>query len=198
MKLSDFNMVTGCGGEDRVVIRYKDTCYIGCFTGTREEAIRAIGNKYKDDGKDVYITKINELYDTDITSYKERGIDITTDDNRALRWASAYGYLKVVKYLVSQGADVTADDNYALQSASKDGYLKMVKYLVKHGVDITTSDNYAVQRASNNGHLKVVKYLVSQGADVTASDNLAIQWASENGHLEVVKYLVSQGAVLEQ
>jgi len=197
MKLKDFNMVTGCGDRDRVIARYKNKCYIGCFTGTKEEAIKAIKNKYRGSARDAYITKINELYDTDITSYKERDIDITADDNCAVIQASSNGNLNVVKYLVSQGADVAAKNNYALLQASDNGHLKVVKYLVEHGADVTVNDNLALQRASINGHLGVVKYLVSQGADVTADDNIAVQWASKNGHLGVVKYLVSQGATLD-
>ena len=167
MKLKDFNMVTGCGDHDRVVTRYGDICYIGCFKGAREEAIEAIKDKYRGSAKDAYISKINELYDTDITSYKKRGIDITADDNLAIQWASNNGYLNIVKYLVSQGADVTANNNFA------------------------------IQWASISGHLKIVKYLVSQGADITANDNDAVQWASKNGHLEIVNYLVKHGVTLD-
>ena len=196
MKLSKFNIVTGCGDEDRAVIRYKDICYIGCFEGTREEAIKAIEDEHTGNSKDAYIAKINELYDTDITSYRGRDIDITANDNSAIIWASENGHLKVVKYLVSQGADVTADDNYAVQLASENGHLEIVKYLVRHGADVTANNNYAVVWASTNGYLEVVKYLVSQGANVISGDNYAVQQASENEHKKVVEYLVSQGAVL--
>jgi len=198
MKLSDFNMVTGCGDSDRVIMRYKDICRIGCFSGTREEAIKAIEIKYKGLAKDTYIAKINELFTTDISSYKERGIDITANNNYAIQLASENGHLEVVKYLGKHGADVTASDNRAVQWASRSGYLEVIKYLVSQGADVATNNIRAIQLASGNGHLEVVKYLVKHGADITAGDNYAINTAFNNGHSEVAKYLASQGAILDQ
>jgi 3-polyprenyl-4-hydroxybenzoate decarboxylase len=160
----NFNIVTDCGSLKRTIIRYKGICYIGCFKGTKEEAIEAITKKYNGEASDAYIAKIKELYSKDIT---ESDVDITTDDNYALKWVAKHGHLNIVKYLVSQGADISA------------------------------RDNTPVIWASSNGHLEVVKYLVSQGADIAANDNYAIRWASNYGHLDVVKYLVSQGASLE-
>jgi len=46
----DFN----CGYSNRTIARYKDICYIGCFTGTKSEAINAIESKYKDKDRDTY------------------------------------------------------------------------------------------------------------------------------------------------
>jgi len=51
----DFNIVTGCGSSDRTIARYKDVCYIGCFTGTKSEAIKAIESEYEGGAKDAYI-----------------------------------------------------------------------------------------------------------------------------------------------
>jgi len=150
--------VTNCGNLNRTVIRYKKLCYIGCFTGTKKQAIEAISNKYKAEAKDDYISKIEELYNR--TTIADE--DITVDNNYAIRWASDKGYLEVVKYLVKKGADVTARNNCALRWASDKGYLEVVKYLVKKGADVTARDNCALRWASNNGYLEVVKYLVKK------------------------------------
>jgi hypothetical protein len=42
----------------------------------------------------------------------------------------------VVKYLVSLGADIRSEDDYAVRWASKYGHLEMVRYLVSQGADI--------------------------------------------------------------
>ena len=97
----DFNIVTNCGNLNRTVIRYKKLCYIGCFTGTKKQAIKAISKKYTDKNKDDYIAKIEELYNR--TTIADE--DITADDNYALKLASRNGHLEVVKYLVKKGAD---------------------------------------------------------------------------------------------
>ena len=125
MNKPDFNIATNCGNLNRTVIRYKKLCYIGCFTGTKEQAIKAISKKYTGIAKDDYISKIEELYNR--TTIADE--DVTAANNWALRWASRNGYLEVVKYLVEKGADVTADDNYAIRWASGNGYLEVVKYL---------------------------------------------------------------------
>jgi len=62
----DFNMVEGCGECNRVIFRYGEICFIGCFEGTYEEAKEAIGEKYNQPEyikyKDEYLTKLNMLF----------------------------------------------------------------------------------------------------------------------------------------
>jgi ankyrin repeat protein len=115
--------------------------------------------------------------------------------NAALRYASYYGHLAIVKYLVLKGADVNADDDAALRYASTNGHLEVVRYLVeKCGAHMHAENDYALRWSSTNGHLEVVRWLVECGADVHADDEGALREASMNGHVEVVKYLVLKGA----
>jgi len=158
MKKIDFNIVTNCGDENRTIVRYKKLCYIGNFTGIKEQAIEYISNKYKAEVKDDCIIEIEKLYNR-VTIADS---DVTAANNYAIKWASQNGHLEVVKYLVKKGADITANINYPLRWASKNGHLKVVKYLVKKGADITADNNYALIWVSENGHLKVVKYLEQQ------------------------------------
>ena len=130
MKKIDFNIVTNCGDENRTIVRYKKLCYIGNFTGIKEQAIEYISKKYTGIAKDDCISKIEKLYRTTMADE-----DVTARDNCALRWASKNGYLEVVKYLIEKGADVKADDSCALRWASNNGHLEVVKYLI-----IATSD----------------------------------------------------------
>jgi len=49
-----------CGNSDRV-ITLKDGIYtIGCFKGTKEEAIEAISNKYDGVARDAYLAKLDD------------------------------------------------------------------------------------------------------------------------------------------
>jgi hypothetical protein len=91
----------------------------------------------------------------------KRGVNIHTQDDNALKWASFNGHFQVVKYLVEQGANIHAENDYALREASYYGHLEVVKYLVEHGADIHAEDDYALKWASYYGHLEVVKYLKS-------------------------------------
>ena len=73
------------------------------------------------------------------------------------------------KYLVCHGANIQACNNCAVRWASRYGHLEVVKYLVSQGVNVQrVCYNWLspVQLASENGHLEVVMYLVSQGASI--------------------------------
>ncbi len=99
--------------------------------------------------------------------------DIRSLNNNALIWASFYGHLEVVKYLVNKGLTLE---------------------------DIRSYDNNALIGASLYGHLEVVKFLIDKGLtikDIRSKDNKALIWASHNGYLEVVKYLEEQIKILE-
>jgi ankyrin repeat protein len=90
----------------------------------------------------------------------KNGTNIHYGSDFALRNATAWGKLEVVKYLVKQGADINAaDDSYSvLYLASRHGYLEIVKYLVECGAIIT--DN-SLTAATLNGHLEIVEFLKS-------------------------------------
>lgn len=65
--------------------------------------------------------------------------------------------------------------NLAVQYASKYGNLALVQYLVSVGADIHADDDYAVRFASQNGHLEVVQYLVFVGADIRMNYDCAVR-----------------------
>ena len=140
------------------------------------------------------------IYSGDLEKLKQlchAGTDIHRC-NEAVRWASEYGHLGMVKYLVSLGADIRSCNNEAVQLASEYGHIEVVKYLWEEAcADIRSDNDYAVRRASANGHYEVVKYLCEAGADIRSDNDYAVECASENGHLEMVKYLVSLGADIQ-
>lgn len=121
----------------------------------------------------------------------KQGVNISAENDYALRCASRNGHLEIVKYLVEKGGDIYADDDYALRTASGRGHLEVVKYLVEKGANVHTLDDYALGMASRMGHLEVVKYLVEKGGNIHADDDYAFRLAGYHGHSEVVKYLQS-------
>ncbi len=125
-------------------------------------------------------------------AFLKAGVDVHARDDYALRWASRYGYEKVVELLLKAGADVHADNDYALRWASENGHEKVVKLLLKAGADVHADDDYALRLASIYGHKKVVELLLKAGADVHARDDYALRWASEYGHEKVVKLLQAE------
>ena len=95
-------------------------------------------------------------------------VDLTVDNNSAVRWAAKFGQLDMIKWLVNesgQHVDVTARDNWAVGVAAQNGHLDVVKWLVKESgqqVDVTVDDNFAVGAAAQNGHLDVVRWLTKE------------------------------------
>jgi len=154
MNKSYFNIVIGCGNENRTIVRYHDTCYIGCFTGTYTQAAEAIRKKYIGVSCDAYIKKLNVLYSSSISDDM-----VTAQDNYALKWTSRNGYLEMVKYLVARGADVTAGDNYALRWAFENGYMDVVKWLITHGAGITVDNNCVLERVTENEYTTIMKWV---------------------------------------
>jgi ankyrin repeat protein len=69
------------------------------------------------------------------------------------------GDLDLVKYLIDKGADINTNDNQALRWTSRCGHLELVKYLVSKGANIHAIDNLDIKWASQEGHLDVVRYL---------------------------------------
>jgi hypothetical protein len=83
----------------------------------------------------------------DVSTWKfliESGIDIHAKDDEALRLASFYGHLEVVKVLIEAKANVHAKDDEALRVASKNGYLEVVKVLLEAGANIHAKDDEAL------------------------------------------------------
>ena len=80
--------------------------------------------------------------------------------------------LQGIKFLVSRGVDITANDDRAIRIASYKGHLDVLKYLISLGANIKATNNHCVINASYTGHLEVVKYLVSLGAYFRADEAL--------------------------
>jgi hypothetical protein len=113
--------------------------------------------------------------------------------NSLLIASSRKGQLSLVKYALEKGVNVSVEENYALRHAAWKGHLNVVKYLAEHGADIHVEEDEPLRKAAIYGHLDVVKYLIEKGADVHAEGDDPLIYASINGHLNVVKYLVENG-----
>ena len=64
-QIENYPISYNCGRENRVIylnLKDKNLIRIGCFKGTKEEAIRAIREKYTGDERDEYITKVEECF----------------------------------------------------------------------------------------------------------------------------------------
>lgn len=61
----NFKLVLNCGDEKRAIwidVKEPNIIHIGCFSGTKERAIRAISGKYTGKERDDYIAKVEECF----------------------------------------------------------------------------------------------------------------------------------------
>lgn len=112
-----------------------------------------------------------------------------------LVYASKYGWLKVVEYLITKGAEIDAYDNRALVCACETGQLEVVKCLHRNGANIHVVQ--ALEMACTNGHLGIVMYLHQNGVDISEG---VYYWepyflAIEYEHPEIVAYFENPPSV---
>ena len=65
-QITNYPVVYDCGNSKRAIylnLKDKTLIHIGCFVGTKDEAIDAIKDKYDDGDRDAYITKVNECFE---------------------------------------------------------------------------------------------------------------------------------------
>lgn len=126
------------------------------------------------------------------------------EGNTTLIFASAKGYLDLVKFLVEKGKSNVNDKNNegitALMAACDKENLDIVKYLVAEGGsninDKTIDGITALIVACFKGNLNIIKYLVAKGANIndkTNNGDTALLFSCEKGNLDIVKYLITEG-----
>lgn len=83
------------------------------------------------------------------------------------------GNLNKVKYYLTKGINPSSNDNRAIRIASDKGYLEIVKLLLEDSrVDPSALDNEAIRYASCGGHTEIVKKLLEDPrVDPSSWDN---------------------------
>lgn len=90
-----------------------------------------------------------------------------------LIWASAFGEIETVRFLLDWGADphiLAKERESALSLASMGGYTDIVGLLLEHDVDINIYDwngGTPLLYAVRGNHVKCVEALLARGADLT-------------------------------
>lgn len=101
-------------------------------------------------------------------------VDPSEDESWAIRWASGWGHLEIVRLLLSDSrVDPAANNNFAIRVASINGYLEIVQLLLSDPrVDPSVDDNFAIRRVSFNGSLKMIRLLLQDPrVDFNAIEN---------------------------
>lgn len=115
----------------------------------------------------------------------------TLGESPYINWASANGYLEVLKYLISKQPPNQVYD-IPLHNASKMGHLEIVKYFDR---ELKYFDPNTLTCAVNDDHVEVVKYLYEEGKGENNMDDVFFD-SVRFGAWNTVKYLESKGEIM--
>jgi ankyrin repeat protein len=133
----------------------------------------------------------------------DSGINIRSDDDRALIYACEKNRKQIIELLLSLGSDAAAQNNEPIlkicnhYSKKKKINIDMdiIKLLVTHGANPFFHSNKLLQKACELENLELVKYLISIGANCAEPDNIPISIAfSRKENYELKKLLLDNGA----
>ena len=119
----------------------------------------------------------------------EHGANIHVDSDYALRAASAYGHIEIVKLLLEYKADIHADNDEALRWASENGHTEIVQLLLENDANLHADNDNTLRRACEYGHTEIVKLLLQYKANPHANNDEPLKLAQKNEHPDIVKLL---------
>ena len=120
-------------------------------------------------------------------------VDPSVDNNHAIKSASLFGQLEVVRLLLE---DPRVDPNEChlnspLELACDHGHIEIVRLLLTDSrVDPSVGNNFPIQTASHFGYVEIVRLLLEDSRVNPDADNkMALRWANNAGHTKVVQLL---------
>ena len=132
--------------------------------------------------------------------------------NKALAYASIYGNLDTVKYLLSQGVEIDGRIAYggtALLRASEIEKNDIAEFLIKAGADVNAPNSFGISAMVGYAitcDTEMIDLAVEYGGNIDQAHIMSvspgegqlaynpIQWAIVTGNLDCVKHLVEKGA----
>lgn len=109
-----------------------------------------------------------------------------------LMTAAKAGSLVTLNALLETGVDIHTDDDRALCLAASNGRLEAVNFLLCAGANVHGQDDGPLCWAARYGHVDVVIRLIAAGANVRAMGDQALIWTLRHNHLEVACVLLNE------
>ncbi|MEQ9165474.1 MAG: ankyrin repeat domain-containing protein [Fulvivirga sp.] len=126
-------------------------------------------------------------------------LDVNKD--HALNWATYYGHLQAMEFLIENGADLELSSKHgkAVDVGFRLWHADSVAAVFRKHMDLDELDkkSEALIRAIRDNNAEEVSKLIKKSANVDAKDELgtpAINFAVENGNAEIISQLIKAGA----
>ena len=133
---------------------------------------------------------------------KDKNINPSMQDNKAIKDASTKGVYSTVKLLLSDGTvNPGAQNSISILLAAKHGHESIFRaLLVDPRVNPGAQDNSPIKIAAEHGYYNIVRMLlitskVDPRIDLAINSNHPLRVACQNGHLEIVKLLLTEARV---
>lgn len=166
--------------KKNIIVIYSNKKLFQVYSNYTNHVLKGIINSY------------NYIYtDQSNIQFLINGNDI---DAKALRNSVKRNRCKDLEFLIKNGINVSINQEEALRFAGTFNYIKIAKLLIKGGANLHICDDNPLRFAVVNGQIELVKLLIKYGADIHACNDQALQWAVIGEHLEVVKLLLEKGA----
>lgn len=104
------------------------------------------------------------------------------------------GFIDGVEIALDRGGDIHTHSDEALRSASINNNYDIVKLLLDMGANVHAENDAALRNASLYGYIEVIKLLLDRGANVHAKEDEALTWALEGNYYDAAKLLLDRGA----
>lgn len=126
----------------------------------------------------------------------QNGANIHIRNDKILRTAARYNYLKILKLALQYGADIHAKNEQALITTASKGYIESFLLLFEQGADIHINNEEPFREACENDHIEIVLLLLQNDVDVHANDNQALKSACSYNNKHIAKLLIENGATI--
>jgi len=135
--------------------------------------------------------------------------------NKALAYASIYGNLDIVKYILAQGVKVDGVVAYggtALLRAAEVQHNDIVEFLIESGANVNHPNSFGISAMTGFAiicNTRLLEMAIANGGDINKSYKIQvskshgqlaynpIQWAVVKGNTECVEFLAKNGANLD-
>ncbi len=137
-----------------------------------------------------------------IKTEKKRLSDIAHYSER-LRGYATSGDIRGIEDSIEKGADVRSEGNFAIRWAVVANNASLISYLIEKGADVHAREDEALIRAVSLGCLEAAAALLDAGAKIDAKDNEAMRVAilTDRKHridgYPIANWLLNQGATLD-
>ena len=134
-----------------------------------------------------------------LEDFKERGF-LRGNKLEALRSAMFAYRLDVIKVLMDMGVDIHTNNDEVLRYASEYGLYEIVVYLLEKGANVHVFDEYPIRYAAENGHTDIVKLLHENGAKFkTANCSIFkhIVKCTYPKSIEMMQYVISKSKMFK-